>query len=218
MSIIQQYLTDETTPASVLAVICTDLIGEDFLTFEIETIVDTLQAVYQVEVPEDNIDKIQAIQTIYTTNSFYMHIPTFLAVVDAFNGNGVDFDYADMPHVNEVAWAIVEVLMTVPDEDMDNLFMPDIEVYIRKLLDAEGFSKIPPSLNFLEDVKVVNTSDTILDDPIIYEAHHQTQQQKIDEVEDYVAANVMRVIHALEELPLKNRDSESWGRFMKSVG
>ncbi len=215
MSIIE-YLTDEATPASVLAVICNDLLGEEFLSYEIETVVDSLQAAGLV-LPEVNIDKIQAIQTIYTTNSFYMNIPAFLAVVDAFSGDGVDFDYADMPHVEDVAWAIVETLMNVPDEDMENLFAPDIEVFIKTLLAEEGFTRVPPSLAFLGELPAKPTAETILDDPIIFEAHHNIQQKKIADVEDYVSSNVMHVIRALNELPLANRDSKSWGKFVKSL-
>lgn len=217
MSVIKKYLEDSDTPASVLAVICNDLLTEDFLHYEIEAVVDVLQSTFDVELPIDNVDKIQAIQSIYTTNGFFMDIPIFLAVVDAFNGNGIDFNYVDIPQVSEVALAIVEVLMNDPDQDMENLFTPDIEVFIRKLLEAEGFSQIPPSLAFLKEVKVYSTKDTILDDPIIYEAHYQMQQEKVNEIEDYVASHVMRIVHALDELPLKNRDESSWGKFMKSL-
>lgn len=218
MSVIQNYLMDEATPATVLAVICTDILGEDFLSYEVETVVDSLEKATGAVIPEDNVDKIQAIQTIYTTNSFFMDIPAFLAVVDAFNGNGVDFDYADMPHLNEIAWAVTEVLMNDPEQDMDNLFAPDVEVFIKKVLEEEGFSRIPPSLDFLKDVKVYSTENTILDDPIIYESHHNIQKGRVDEVEDYVAANIMRVIGALKEIPLQNRDENSWNKLIKSIG
>lgn len=214
---ITNYLVGEATPASVIAVICSDLIGEDFLSYEIETVVDLLQARVNVVIPEVNVDKIQALQTIYTTNSFYMQIPAFLAVVDAFSGNGVDFNYADMPHVEDVAWAVVETLMNVPDEDMENLFAPDVEVFIKTLLAEEGFSKAPPSLAFLGELPAKSTKDTILDDPIIFEAHHGIQQQKMADVENYVASNVMTVIRALNDLPLTNRNRESWDKFINSI-
>jgi len=214
---LNDYLASEATPASVLAAIGADIIGEGFLSYEIETVVDLLESRTGVALPEVNVDKLQAIQTIYTTNSFYMSIQAFLAVVDAFSGDGVDFDYADMPHVEDVAWAVVETLMNVPDEDMENLFAPDVEEFIRVLLAEEGFSKAPPSLEFIKDLDRHSTAETILDDPTIYQAHYEIQSQKISDVEAYVADNVRSVMRALNDLPFANRDPKSWKKFVDSL-
>ena len=215
MSVIQDYVQDVSIPASVLAVICNDILTEDFLSYEIETVVDTLEAVLGVTIPDENIDKIQAIQTIYTSNLFYMQIPAFLAIVDAFSGDGVDFDYADMPHVEDVAWAVVEVLMNVPDEDFDNLFAPDVAEFIKILLAEEGFHTAPPSLKFVGELESPNIRDTVLEDPIINEAHYKIQKEKIAAVEDYVASNIRRTVEAINTLPLANRDKASWKKFLE---
>ncbi len=217
MSLAQEHVQDPFVTASVLAVICNDLLTEDFLTYEVETVVDSLQAMLGVIIPEVNVDKIQAIQTIYTSNLFYMQIPAFVAVVDALSGDGVDFDYADMPHVEDVAWAVVEVLMNVPDEDFENLFAPDVAEFIKILLAEEGFHTPPPSLKFVGEIKSPEVRDTVLDDPIIHEAYYATQKEKIEAVEEYVASNIRKTMTAVNQLPLANRDRKSWSKFIDSV-
>ena len=209
MSLAQDYMQDPAITASVLAVICNDLLSGDFLGYEIETVIDSIQSILGVTIPEENVDKIQAIQTIYTSNLFYMQIPAFLAVVDAFSGDGVDFDYADMPHVEDVAWAVVETLINVPDEDMENLFAPDVAEFIKVLLKEEGFHTAPPSLRFVGELDSPDIRDTVLDDPVINESYYGIQKQKMADVEEYVATNIRSTIMAINTLPLSHRDHKS---------
>lgn len=215
--ITKAYLESEDTPASVLVAIAVDEFGGDFFTYEIEVVSDCLSRNFQAVIPEDNIDKLQAMQTIYTTNGMYMSLPTFLALVDALNGNGVDFGYVDLPEVKEVAWALTEALMNVPDEDMDNLLHPDIEVFIRALMKEEGFTKVPSSLGFVKDLDVPEIKDTFLDDPIMYDTYDQNKRAEANAVDEFVSSKVLSIIEALKVIPLKNRDHNSWNSFIESA-
>lgn len=217
MPLAKEYVESPQVTASVLAVICNDLLTEDFLNYEVETVVDSLQSLLGATIPEENIDKIQALQTIFTTNLFYMQVPAFMAIVDALSGDGVDFDYADMPHVEDVAWAVIEVLMLVPDEDFENLFSPDVAGFIKTLLKEEGFHTPPPSLNFIGELESPDIRDTILEDITIHEAYYGIQKEKMDAVEEYVAENIRKTMIAINELPLANRDEKSWKKFISSV-
>lgn len=211
--IIRKYLESEDTPASVLVAVAVDILGGDFFTFEIETVVDSLNATFSISVPDDNIDKLQAMQTIYTTNSAFMSLPVFLAVTDALNSNGVDFEYADIPDVTEVAWAITEIMMHMPEEEDEDFLHPDIVLFIKLLLTREGFTRIPSSLWFIKDLSIPAVADTLLDDPMLFEAYDQLKVQAATEVDAYVTSKVAAIISAIDEMPLRDKNPTSWGKF-----
>jgi len=212
--LIKSYLEAEDTPATVLGVICMDLMTNEFLTYEVETLVDTLQSSYGAVLPQGNIEKLSALQLVYTTNAFYMSIPAFVSVVDAFNSNGVDFEYIDMPHPADMAWAIVEVLMNVPEPESSDIFSPDVLAFIAAVMVQEGFTRMPKSMGFLGELPMPEIRDTLMDDPDIYAAYAQIQGEKTKEVEDYVSSRVMAVMQACTNLPLKHRDTESWNKLV----
>lgn len=213
--IVKAYLSNPDTPATVLGVICTDMMSTDFLSYEIETVTSTLEDTYGVVLPEENVDKLASLQVVYTTNAFYMSIPTFIAVVDAFNANGVDFNQADLPHPADMAWAITEVLMNVPEQESPEIFHPDVLAFISAVMLQEGFTSMPSSLSFLGRLPVPDVSETFLDDPDVYAAYSDQQSARAKEVDDYVASRVQAVISACAELPLKNRDQESWDKLAR---
>jgi len=217
VSLTKELLVDKATPASVLLVIAIDSMGGDVLTYEIETVVDSLEDEFDVKLPASNVDKLQAMQAIYTTNSFYMSMPAFLSVVDALNNHGVATEYADIPETKEIAWAVTEVLMHLPDEDMDHLFHPDIELFIKTVMIHDGFTKIPTSLSFIKDLNVPAIKDTFLDDPELFEAYDKNKSAEALEVDEYVSEQVRLVMTACAALPLKNRDSKAWQSFIDSI-
>ena len=203
------------TPATALMTIIVDIMGEEAVGYDIDVIVDTLQDVYKVKLPDHAEDKIQALQTIYTTDSFYHSIPAFLAVVDGLSGDGSDFENADMPHVADMAWAVMEAFLNFPPEDdPENLFSDDIKTLIRSVLDIEGFTRSPKVLQFAG--KYIPTSgDTFMDDEMIYGAHYDINSDLIKDVEDYVQFKAKTILEIIDELPLRNRDKKAWTKLYR---
>jgi hypothetical protein len=207
----KDYLQDEKTKATVLVAIAVDVMTEDFFEYEIETAVDTLENTFNAKIPSNNVDKLQAMQTIYTTNLFHMSIPAFLAIVDALNNHGVEFEYADIPSVEDVAWAVVEALTHVPDAGDDgDLFHPDIVMFVTSLLNYEGFNKIPDSLDFVTTLDVPSVAGTFMEDPILFEGYDKQKTAQASAVDDYVQENMNQMIADLDDVHLDNRDSKSW--------
>jgi hypothetical protein len=208
---IKEVLENPETPATVLIVVAVDLIGEEVLQYDIDAIVDTFADVYKAQLPNNALDKIQAMQTIYTTDIAYHSVPAFIAITDALSGDGTDFENADMPHVADIAWAITELLLNDPPEgELEDLFSPDIKVFIRSILDIEGFTRSPKILKFAGDFKPVEGS--FMDDEMIFGAHYSINSDLIQDVEDYLTQRAKLILDLIDLLPLSNRDPQSWSK------
>ena len=187
--------------------------GEESLGYAIEAVVDTLEETYQVKLPDNAQDKIQALQTIYTTDSFYHSIPAFIAIADGLSGDGTDFETADMPHVADMAWAVMEAFLNMPPEQPpEELFSDDVKAFIRSVLDVEGFSRSPKILKFAGNF--VPAGDSFMDDEMIYGAHYSINADLIKDVDDYIGFKSRTILDIISSLPLRNRDKKSWGKLV----
>lgn len=214
---VKGVLEDPTTPASVLVTVLNDILTEDFLYLEIETIVDYFHETFSIDLPETNVEKIQTMQMVYTTNQFYMSLPAFIATVDALNNHGVDFNNADIPEPHEIAWAVTEVLLNVPEENLTQLFHPDIQMFIKKTFEYYEVHDLPPTLKFLYVPDEVAWEGTLLEDETILSAYSDAQEEVKAGIESYVGDNIARVVQMIQALPLRHRDVKTWDSFVQSI-
>jgi hypothetical protein len=215
-------LADETTPCTALLAVIIDNYGTEAFDWEPATLKQQIKSDFNVELPQGNMDKIMSGITILTTNLFYVSTESFMAVANALNDDATDFYAYNPVTAAEAAWAITEAfLLDPPDkkEDPSGRFSPEVKRLLGVILIQEGLQDNPPDVLKIADVPqgLVSTAPeaTFADDPVMYEGFHALSQSKSKDIVNYIKTRLTRVISALNQLPLAERDKARWKTFME---
>lgn len=133
------------TMATVSHAIALHFFGSDIYEWEPETLSMELTDTLDVKIDEENLDRLHAIISAITSNSFYKDWVAFTAVCSILNGENDPEELAEMT-VAEFAWGVIEVGLN--DDDVNELFSPDVSALVGTVLDEEGFTSPPPHLSF----------------------------------------------------------------------
>ena len=138
----RNLLQSPETMATVLHAILRDRYGDTWYGFDQLSIMMDLQADFECDPCPAAMDKIGAIQTLMTGDSFFKRIDAFFAICNTFSSGEPFFGAFDPVTLEEAAWAIAEAGM-----NRDILpFSPTIQQYCRVILKKNGYgdSDFPP--------------------------------------------------------------------------
>jgi hypothetical protein len=208
-------LLDEEAIATPLLVGLLDEFGTEMLDWEPETLRLEIKNEWKVTPPQVNFDKIWALVTVLTTNSFYDSFEGFTHICNALSNTEASFDVYDPADVTEMAWAIAEcTLLDPPDptgKDKSYQFNTEIIAYMQARLNTESFSKPPLILakHLPENDGSAKIDSALADDGIDYNAYWDSQQRKRMAVDRWVGSRMLNLIQTLVGLPLQNADKEA---------
>jgi hypothetical protein len=200
-------MADPRTPATVLLVIVTDVLGSEWLQWDPETVTMELRQGFQLELPTVNINKLMAAKRLVTEDVFYQQLPDFIELCNVLT-NGVfdprEFDPAD---TGEISWGITEALLIWPPDPKDEEpFSQDIVQYIGYALDEEGIMDPPDVLRLgVRDSSVwSDVQSDFSDDPLMFGAIYGAEQGKTDEINTLVKERLRFLLEQLDVLELEN--------------
>jgi len=206
------YLTGEKHAyASTLLACLSYLYGTEFLsnpddnrpwtpsTLRLQVIEDT-----GIDIDDKVMDKIQAAIIALTDDRVFSDAVIFNNVATALFD--VVVDEWDEPEVEELAWAMAEMLLLRGEDgpgaaiSQEQPVSDDVEGYIRVVLQREGFTQPPRQLSFvvIDDIKEEDYSD----DPNMYASIFKEQERKRKDVDDIVDASLTELMQQLTALPL----------------
>jgi len=216
---VARWWSDRETFGTALLALAIDEYGTELLDFEPETIRLQVKNDFSIDIPQVNMDKLMAMITCMTTNLFYTSVEACTQITNALNGQTADFQVWDPPTAAESAWAITEVTLNNPPKskvNFANQFSPDVRRYFGVICEQEGILNPPDVLRIAElDERMQNSDETFADDPSMYEGFYQLGQSKSEDVTDYVKGRLKILMSQLNDLPLQNRDSTTWQKFIK---
>ena len=196
-------LKQEDAHATPLAAGLFDEFGVEWLEWEPDTLHKEISDYWKVEVPPDNIDKIWALATNYTSDIFQHDVNGFVNVCNALDGKGANFHIFEPASIQSICWAITETLINDPDKIK---FRDDVEKYIIVRLDYEGFHRVPKMLkDYVEKQDYGNEVNTILaENDIDSKEFWDRQTNDLIKVDQYIQENLIKMLHQLSTLKLKN--------------
>lgn len=136
-------------------------LGEDWRTWEPETLRAEISRIWGVQPIEEVFEKIMALQTFLTTDLFWDEVLPFENIVLAFNDMHVDPDLLQQALPQEIAFAVLMVGRISEKKS----FVNDIAEYIRECHRREGVLVYHPALDFAqpeyEDAFRMNIAKTV---------------------------------------------------------
>jgi hypothetical protein len=143
--LLKKVLSDEESYATTLLIALLDKYGTGLFDWEPATLdLEAEHVLAMKEIPQENKDKIWALITVLTTNTFYTVADAFTHVCNALSGSGADFQNWDILTPDEVLWGMTEVaLIDPPSEEEPHDWSEEVRYYIGNIFDMHGFSRLP---------------------------------------------------------------------------
>lgn len=202
---LRQILTGEDTFATTMLVWTIEQFGLESLQWHPLTLRMELEETNNLRLPKANFDKLMAAITIVTTDYFFKDVSRFVQLANILSGDDFQPDEFDPADSAECAWAVTEaLLLSPPDEEDPEPFSDDVRRYLGIVLKEEGYVTPPDVLrlaigaDFTEQVRYDFT-----DDPEMFQAIHEVQQDKTKDVENLIRANLSGLLGQLQALPLR---------------
>jgi len=139
---------------------------------------------YGVEVRQETLDKVLAVQTVLVSDLPFLDAYAFEKTVEGLNGRSPMFGYwptAPMPA--EIALAVEVMHKMRPDEE----FGISVKRYIREMLGYHGVGTWPDNLVFLAEDACRGFDQTVCHE--IHEGKSElakVQREKLKDIKDYV--------------------------------
>jgi|TARA_R110000824_G_scaffold77773_1_gene196604 hypothetical protein len=205
-------LMEESTYATVLLLILLDTYGPEALQWAPETISLELKDDYAVNITKQTLDKIMAAIAIVTTNYFYKDVLKFIELANILSGDDAEPDEFDPATAGEVLWGLSESFLLWPPEKDDNpedtQFSPEVTEYMVQVLQDEGYMSAPDLLALSGHDTSNFVRDTWSDDPEMYQAIYEMQQQKVEDLKASLQDNFKELFVQLKLLPVKSGNKE----------
>lgn len=116
----------------------------EWFDWEPETLITTVEAELKIKLPQRVRDKIWGLVLALTTDQFYRDPLVFNHVCNSLSGGPVPLETFEPAEVDEVAWGVLEVLMSDLDQNEEPKFSVDVATYVGVTLHEAGLDRFPP--------------------------------------------------------------------------
>lgn len=131
-------------PPNILLGILVKSLGEGWASDEVETTVYRLQDEFKVTIPEQTIEKINALKTLLNTDLFYTNASVFENIVTALNGYEVHPEALEIRHPEDIIY-VIRTLSIDP-----KLFGREVVGYIKACMRDAGLIRYPDAIATLQ--------------------------------------------------------------------
>lgn len=176
----QQILKDSSAPISALMYVVVKNYKSECFDWEPQVLRDELEKDFDIELTEQQSDKIQAGITVLTTDMYESDIRTFEVCSRLFGGSSQDFEDFEPLEAEELVVGLTEVLL-LKMEKLD--FSQQVRAYAGQIFYNYGFCN-PPKL--FADAIMPEGTPTVCEDVEKNEALQELFDEKIATVKSYM--------------------------------
>jgi len=181
---IQALWGDDQAFASSLLAVLVNKYGTQFFDWEPDTLRAEIRDTWRAKPSESNLNKLWALLTAITTNSFYVSGDVYNHICNGLDGD-VSMEMWDPATPEEMAWAVVEVWINDPPDQgsPDYKFSHEVRVLTGAILQQHGFHKAPELLAFAE---LSQQASPVTDDAELYATFWKNQASLSQTLNDHI--------------------------------
>lgn len=207
----REILESPNSPAAVLLVVATDVLGPDMLSWDPETIHTEITELLGKPMPPQAYNRLMAAIELVTTDGFYKDLPTFIRLCHALHSGILVVEEFIPADAEDIACGVTEaIIIWPPDQHEQEPFSDQIVGYISEVLKDEGIM-LPPDI-----LRLGGGSDLwqkvqmgFSDDPAMFNAIYTIERSKTDELNQLVKTLLTHIMELLDKLPLNVGDAEN---------
>lgn len=215
-----RFLANEDTFATTLLALCLDRYGTEIFDWDVRTLNIALAEDFNVEVPRANLDKIQALILVHTTNMVFVSLEAFVHVCNVLSGSEANFSHWDHLTPEEALWGLYEIALHIGIERKDNEtpdeFNDEIRQYLGVVARNAGLVRPPDLLRIADMHDAHQRVDDWQEDPIFVKAIHDNDKARNDELMLFLADRIEALIAEMTAAPLQFRN-DGWSEFTQSM-
>jgi len=204
------------TVGTVLLTMILDSYGQEIFDMDPQAFRQELEEGFSVsDIPDVNTDKIWALWNSLTTDLVHTDVSTFMNCANVLSGTPMSYDVFDIADPYECAWAITE--LTMLDSNTPERLSPEVRRYIGEICKELGLYRLPPSLSKVAEMgpnDYVANMESYATDTVQLQIMIQNQIKFKDDVQAYVDRRTSKMMLELNNVPLMNKDSRSWNKFV----
>lgn len=207
----QEMWRSPETFASVLLAAYLDRFGTEALDWDPSTATLEIEQEFDVDLPQQSLDKLMVAIQILTTDRFYKNLPDFITFCNVLSGDDYRPDMWDPADAEEVAWGITEAMIIYPPEDNEmEPFSDEIRAYIGAVLDNEGLMNPPDILRIaLRTARVTPNIDDFSDDPTMFNAIYDMEEGKKEDINRTIIMRTQQLAAQFKAVKLVNGKTDS---------
>lgn len=215
------YAVDEDMTATALLAIVIDLYGTEAFEWLPSTLISELETDLRIDLPQVNVNRINAAIALLTTDAFYRDPLAFMHTCQMLwaDNSPPDVDDQSPPSPIATAWGVFEASLIDPDHS--KTYDNDVKGTIGVILQQVGIHKAPKTLTdvtIMPDSGMVDPPTELGSDPTIIQALFNRNTRDIADLDNAVAERFKELIQQLHHLPLKARNNDSWQSLLKTMG
>jgi len=214
------YAVDEDMTATALLAIVLDLYGTEALEWLPSTLVQEIETDLRIDLPQININRINAAIALMTTDSFYRDPLAFIHTCHMLWADTAppDADDQSPPSPIATAWGVFEASLLDPENSRK--YSEDVKGTIGVILQQVGIRKPPKVLvdvTTMPDSGVTQPPTEIGSDPTIVQAMFNRMTRDAADLDNTVAMRFKDLMNQLHYLPIKSRNNDSWQSLLKRM-
>ena len=212
----EQLWKSRDTVGTTLLVMVLDSYGQEIFEMDPQAFRQEIEEGFGVsDIPAISTDKVWALWHSLSSDLVHTDISTFMNTANVLSGTPLSYDVFDIADVYECAWAITE--LTMLDSSTPDRLSPEVRRYIAQICQEQGLYRPPQVLakvldgNF-ESLAVNMESNATNPEDLQMMVQNQLSYQQ--DVQAYVDRRMSKMMVELNNVPLLNKDSESWNKFV----
>jgi len=204
------------TFGAVLLAAYLDRFGTEALDWDPTTATLEIEDEFDVDLPQESLDKLMVAIQILTTDRFYKNLPDFITFCNVLSGDDYRPDMWDPADAEEVAWGITEAMVIYPPEDNDlEPFSNEIRAYIGSVLDAEGIMNPPDILRIaLRQARINPNIEDFSDDPLMFNAIYDLEEGKKEDINQAIISRTKMLADQFAQLKLVNGKTDDVAKML----
>ena len=201
---------------TTLLIAAIDSFGIECLSWEPETLEMEIKTTFDIDIPEANLDRLQAAMSILTSNLFYVSLEAFNVTCNSLNFSKVDGKTFIPADIEDIMWGITEATLLLGVDANKNEFSRDIRLYVGKVLESEGILD-PPSILRFADMRQFDTStlQEVADMPDLSSLFSASLADTKLELDSWALQRVNDLFSQIGEMILDNGSKEDFGKMVE---
>ena len=201
---IRTVFTHPAIHATTRALLALDLLGDEALDFEPETITDELGMWAHKSIPLLSMQQVTAVFQLTRSDSFYSDLQVFMNFCNVLAGDSVDPAGEEPPEIAECAWAIFEASLHHPYGE-ETFWSPDVIAYMKVRLGNDGHLRAPSILRTVPGLAEFDaTPGEFATEPGAFAGIFEATARRDDEISLIVAREGEELLRELDALYLQH--------------
>ena len=200
---------------TALLIACIDDWGIECVSWEPETLEITIREKYG-DVDPDSLQRLLAAISVMTSDMFTQDVSALCLICTTLDFERGADDMFEPAGLDEIMWGLTEARMILGGIDPKK-FSDEIRIYVGKLMDEEGLTKPPKTLEFALPSKGGPSPEVFADLPELSQMFEEDQEISKEDLDEAAISKLNRLLDQINSLKLATSDMSEFRAMLDRI-